>query len=142
MFDQYDTQLQELELLAETDRDRQPDPSERRPEGFQLPGPLWRAMFALYAVFIGALALAAGGSGPARFMLVVAALFMLVYFVTATILARLGGADRGTVGPAKPLQTIYGPLSARDTWVQVLLIPAALAIFGISVLIVVSLAGA
>jgi hypothetical protein len=140
MFEQHDTQLRELELAADTDGERPVPP--QRPEGFQLPAALWRAMLALYAIFMAALALATGGSGPARLAIAVAALFMLVYFATAAILSGLGGPDSDTVSPAKPLQTIYGPLSARDTWIQVLIIPGALATFGIAVLIVVGLARA
>ncbi len=118
-------------------------PARRQPcsEGFQLPGAIWRAMFACYAIFIASLALATGGSPAARFVIAIAALFMLVYFVTATILTALGGPDRREADEAEPLQTLYGPLGIGAVRVQVLTIPAALAIFGIGLLIVTSFAG-
>lgn len=110
-------------------------------EGFQLPRKLWAAMFACYATFISSLAIATGGSGHARMALAIAALFMLVYFSTASILARIGKPDRYTVDHARPLQTIYGPMAARDVWVQVLSIPLALVLFGVSMVAVVASVG-
>jgi hypothetical protein len=112
-----------------------------RPEGFQLPSGIWKAMFACYALFISALAVATGGDGHARMAIAISALFMLVYFSTALILGALGGADRSPVGKGIPLQTIYGPLNAREVWSQVLIIPVALALFGMGILIVTSLVG-
>lgn len=112
-----------------------------RPEGFQLPFGIWKAMFALYAVFIVALAVATGGDGYARMVIAISALFMMIYFVIAAILSALAGVDRVQVREGRPLQTIYGPLQAREVWAQVLIIPAALALFGVGILIVTSMVG-
>lgn len=98
-------------------------------------------MFACYALFISALAVATGGDGHARMAIAISALFMLVYFSTASILSALGGADRFQVEAGRPLQTIYGPLNSSEVWTQVLIIPAALALFGVGILIVTSLIG-
>jgi hypothetical protein len=63
-------------------------------------------------------------------------------FSTATILARLGSPDKSVIAPGRPLETIYGPLSAGEVWAQMLTIPVALAVFGAAIVVVVSLAGA
>lgn len=107
-----------------------------RPEGFQLPSAIWKAMFACYALFISALAVATGGDGHAKMAIAISALFMLVYFSTASILSALNGVDRSSVKAGRPLQTIYGPLNVREVWAQVLIIPVALALFGLGILIV------
>jgi hypothetical protein len=109
------------------------------PEGFQLPGALWRVMFACYGVFMLSLAFAAGGSTAARFVIVISGLFMLMFFSTATILANLGAPDSEQASAVRPLMTIYGPLGAGEAWIQVLIIPMSLAVYGIAVLMVVSL---
>lgn len=109
-------------------------------EGFQLPGALWRTMFGCYAIFILAITAAAGGSGSARFVIAISALFMLVYFSTASILARLGQPDTRQTGAGRPLQTIYGPMSAGAVWVQVLSVPFGLVIFAISIAVIARLA--
>ncbi len=112
-----------------------------RPEGFQLPAAIWKAMFACYALFISALAVATGGDGHARMAIAISALFMLVYFSTASILSAVGGPDRFRVEKGKPLQTLFGPLNEREVWAQVLIIPFALALFGMGILIVTSVIG-
>lgn len=112
--------------------------NQERAQGFQLPAKLWVAMFACYGAFISLLAIATGGSGEARMVLAISALFMLVYFVTASILASLGGADRQTMSRSRPLQSLYGPMNARDVWIQVLSIPLALVLFGTGIVVVIS----
>ena len=112
-----------------------------RPEGFQVPGEIWGAMFACYAVFFTAVALATGGSGPARMMLAISGLFILAYFTMASILGGLTGIDRKTVAHDRPLQTIYGPLSLGEVRTQILTVPFALVLFGLSILLISSLSG-
>ncbi len=133
---------QELHGTA-SDQEAVAAPARQQPcsEGFQLPGAIWRAMFACYAIFIASLALATGGSSAARFVIAISALFMLVYFSAATILTALGGSDRRKADKSEPLQTLNGPLGIGAVRVQVLTIPAALATFGIGLLIVTSFAG-
>ncbi|WP_162225080.1 hypothetical protein [Erythrobacter sp. SG61-1L] len=102
---------------------------------------IWKTMFACYGVFFTGLALASGGSGPARLVLAVSGLFILTYFTCGAVLARLGGRDATQVGPGKPLQTIYGPMSAGAVWAQVLTVPIALAFFGLAIVLVAAQAG-
>lgn len=112
-----------------------------RPEGFQVPADIWFAVFACYAVFFTAIALATGGSGPARMVLAISGLFILAYFTVASILAALAGVDRKTVDHARPLHTIYGPLSLSEVRIQLLTVPFALVLFGLCILLISSFAG-
>lgn len=134
--------LHEAELLATSELEKAGliRPA-NRPEGFQLPASIWQAMFVCYAVFIGSLAAATGGSGYARFMLAIAGLFVVIYFSAGAILAAVGGKDSVQAVAGKPLQTIYGPVDANSVRVQVLVVPVALALFGLGILTVASLAG-
>lgn len=112
-----------------------------RPEGFQLPMAIWKTMFACYGVFFTGLAMASGGSGPARLVLAVSGLFILTYFTCGAILARLAGKDAAQATAGKPLQTIYGPMSAGAVWAQVLTVPIALAFFGMAIVLIAASAG-
>ena len=109
-----------------------------RPDGFQLPGSVWLSLFGCYAFFITALAVAAGGSGPARLVLAISAFFMIAYFGTASILARVGPRDHVKADAAKPLQTMYGPLEMGAVRAQILTVPIAIASFGLAILVVAS----
>lgn len=126
-------------LEEDIERELAPAPAPASAQGFQLPAGLWAAMFACYATFMASLAIATGGSGQARMVLAIAALFMLVYFATASILASLGGADKDRMDRRRPLQTLYSAMAARDVWIQVLSIPAALVLFGVGIAVISSL---
>jgi len=86
-----------------------------------------------------ALAMAAGGSGPARLVLAISAFFMIAYFGTVSILARQGDPDREQADRAKPLQTIYGPLDIGAVRAQILTVPITVAAFGVAMLIIASM---
>lgn len=101
--------------------------------GFQLPARLWSAMFALYAVFFVAMAGVVGGKGPGLFMVAISAIYAIVYFGTASVLANLpGAADRSPLDEGRPLQTWCGPMSGHAVYGQVLIVPLAVEVFGVS----------
>ena len=105
--------------------------------GFQFPRRLWGAMFACYAIFFAAIFLATGGSGPARFAIVVSALYTVVYFGVARIGARQAGREVGSpLDRGQPLATWTGPMSARAVYGQVLVVPIALVVFSVGVALV------
>ncbi|MXP09692.1 hypothetical protein [Pseudoblastomonas halimionae] len=102
--------------------------------GYQLPSRVWHTMFACYAVFFTALAVATGGSGKALFAIVVSALYTTIYFGVASIGA--GQAGREETSPlerGEPLQTWTGPMNAISVYAQILVVPLAVAGFGIGV---------
>jgi hypothetical protein len=138
MFDQPLDRFEPLDLsVAADDRTAAAPPGAvDRPDGFQLPSSIWLCLLACYAFFIAALAVAAGGSGPARLVLAISAFFMIAYFGTAAMLARLGPQDRVEASAAKPLQTIYGPLPMGAVRAQILTVPIAIASFGLAILVI------
>lgn len=144
MFDMFDrnVSLTAVEEIVFPVQDLPSPAAERaapeRPDGFQLPFSIWLSMFACYGTFIGALALATGGSGPAKLVLAISVGFMLAYFGVGSIIARQGSRDRKEASEARPLQTIYGPMSMGAVRAQILTVPIALVFFGMSILVISS----
>lgn len=105
--------------------------------GFQLPRRLWMTMLGCYAVFFGALAVATGASGAARFAIVVSVLYTLVFFGVARIGARQAGAEeRSPLDRGKALQTWTGPMDAKAVYGQVLIVPMAVAGFAVAISVI------
>ncbi len=105
--------------------------------GFEFPGWIWAAMFGCYAAFFLFITLATGRDKHALFAIVISALYTVMYFGTAAVLASLKGKERPSpLSRGKYLQTYTGPMSLSAVAGQVLAIPFALAIFAIAVAIV------
>lgn len=108
--------------------------------GYQFPAAVWGGMFAFYGIFFVAIFAATGGSGYARFAIVVSALYTVMYFGVARIIARQGGRrDISPLDQGQPLQTWTGPMSSKAVYSQVLIVPLVLAIFGIGMAIIIGL---
>lgn len=106
---------------------------------FELSGSVWKAMFACYAVFFGALILAIGHSTAAIFALVVSIGYTFVYFGTASILNRVSAPERATlpkVSLVTGMQTNTGWMSNEAVNAQILIVPVSLVIFASSFAIV------
>ncbi|MGB3845722.1 MAG: hypothetical protein WA940_07620 [Sphingopyxis sp.] len=106
--------------------------------GFQLPRWVWRSMFACYAIFFLGLGAATGRDTATIFMLVVSALYALMYFATAGILHAQKGPEH-----ASPLDrlggmldTWTGPMDGQTVAAQILAVPAGFAFLGVTFLIV------
>lgn len=106
---------------------------------FELPRWVWRVMFACYPVFLIAL-LAATNGAHAGFAIAVSAIYVTMFFGTAKVM--LG---QGPKQPRSPLnnsggvlQTIYGPLARSEVIGQVLVVPAAVAFFGIAIAVIIA----
>lgn len=109
--------------------------------GFEFPARLWGAMIACYAVFFAAITAATGGSGTARFAIVISILYTAMYFGLARIGARQAGPEaRSPLDLNKPLMTWTGPMNAGSVYSQVLVVPMTLAIFGTGIALIVALA--
>lgn len=111
--------------------------------GFQLPGWIWRGMFACYAIFFLGIGAATGRDTATLFMLVISALYALMYFATAGILHAQKGPER-----ASPLERIggvldtwTGPMDAGTVAAQILAVPAGFAFLGVTFLVVRATAG-
>lgn len=108
---------------------------ERR--GFEIPGGMWATMIACYAVFLAAL-LAATGGAYAAFAIAISAVYVAMFFGTAAAMMRQAPAQaRSPLALAGGrLQTLYGPLDQREVMAQMLVVPGAIALFGVAVLII------
>lgn len=108
--------------------------------GFQLPRSVWMGMLGCYAVFFIAIAIATGGSGPARFAIIVSILYTAMYFGTARLVARQAGREaRSPISKGDVLQTWCGPMDRKAVFGQILIVPAAVAIFGIGIAVITAL---
>jgi hypothetical protein len=105
--------------------------------GFEIPPRLWIAMVACYGVFLGTLLVATGG-GESTLNIAVAAFYMVMFFGIVKLLVQ-HGPEQGRSpldGPARKLQTLYGPLKEREVAAQMLVVPLCVAFFGIAILII------
>lgn len=110
--------------------------------GFQLPRNLWVSMLTCYAVFFAAIAVATGGSGAARFAIIVSVLYTAMYFGVASIGARQAGPEsKSPLEQGKMLDTWTGPMDKKAVYGQILIVPFAVAIFGVAILAIMFATG-
>lgn len=105
--------------------------------GFEVPAGLWAGMIACYGVFIAAI-LAATAGGYATFSIVIAVIYLVMFFGVTRLLVKEGPEQ-----PRSPLarhrgalQTIYGPLARGEVAAQMLVVPLAIAFFGVAILVI------
>ena len=101
---------------------------------FELPKSVWRSMIACYAIFLTVL-LGATGGAHAAFAIAISAIYITMFFGTARVILRQAPPQpRSVLGrPGTVLQTAYGPLARKEVYGQVLIVPAAVALFGIGI---------
>lgn len=105
--------------------------------GFQLPRSVWTIMLACYVTFFAAIALATGGSGAARFAIVISALYTAMYFGVARIGAlQAGPEEKSPLELGKKLDTWTGLMDTKAVYGQILIVPLAVALFGVAILII------
>ena len=105
--------------------------------GFEIPAPVWYAMIACYGVFLAAL-LGATGGARAGFAIIISALYVAVFFGTVRILLRHAPAQPRSPldGPSRRLPTLYGSLRKNEVLAQMLIVPGAVALFGVAILLI------
>jgi len=100
---------------------------------FELPRSIWIAMIGSYAVFLAALLGATGGS-RAAFAIVISVVYIAMFFGVARVM--LGQSNPQPASPLDrsggKLQSHYGPLGRLEVYIQVLVVPFAVAAFGIA----------
>lgn len=106
---------------------------------FELPASVWQIMTACYAVFLIAL-LASTGGGRAGFAIAVSAIYIAMFFGTARMITRQGPQqDLAPVrNPGTCLQTAFGPMSRGAVFGQILIVPLAVALFGIAIAMIIA----
>lgn len=111
-------------------------PREGERRGFEIPGGMWAAMVSCYGVFLAAL-LAATGSAEAAFAIAISAFYVAMFFGTARTLMRQTTQAASPLARARSkLPTLYGPLGRREVMAQMLVVPGAIALFGIAILVI------
>lgn len=107
--------------------------------GFELPSRVWLGMLASYALFFVAIIGATGGSGHAVFAIVVSILYTVMFFGLARVIARQAGPEAmSPLDRGQPLQTWTGPMKASAVYGQVLVVPMAIASFGVAIAVIVA----
>lgn len=141
MFDFRQERLDEI-YCAEIEFHGSDEPQAKPPAtvvqpGFQLPSSVWALMLACYALFFGGMTALVAGSGYALFMVVISALYAVVFFGTGTVLANLSGrGDKSPLDNGQALPTWCGPMSRGAVYGQVLIVPVGIAIFGLAVALI------
>ncbi|PKP95814.1 MAG: hypothetical protein CVT75_00170 [Alphaproteobacteria bacterium HGW-Alphaproteobacteria-14] len=110
--------------------------------GFQLPRGVWAAMLSCYAVFFATIFAATGDSVSARFAIVISVLYTAVYFGVARIGARQAGQEaKSPLEQGKMLDTWTGLMDKTAVYGQILIVPFAVALFGVAILIITVFVG-
>lgn len=110
--------------------------------GFQLPQSVWFLMVGCYVIFMGAMAAVASASSFALFMVAISVIYVVIFFSMSTFLANLSGKPGGSpLDKGQALPTWCGPMSRGSVYGQVLIVPAGIAFFGVSVALIAALAG-
>lgn len=127
-------QRPQLTLVPASEMPARAQPEARR---FELPGSVWAGMLGSYAVFFAAITLATGGSGHAVFAIVISLLYTAMYFGLARVIARQAGPDaRSPLLRGEPLPTWCGPMDAKAVYGQILVVPMAVALFGVGIAVI------
>lgn len=127
-------ELAEVQALQSTLNPLSAPPIPNRNPGFQLPPRIWGAMLASYVVFFAAIAAATGGSGHARFAIVVSILYTAMFFGLARVGAGVSGTEAASpLDRGEALQTWTGAMDRKSVFAQVLVVPVTLAIFGLGI---------
>ena len=107
---------------------------------FELPSAIWIAMIGSYAVFLAALLGATGGS-RAAFAILISVVYIAMFFGVARVM--LGQSNPQPPSPldrsGSKLQSLYGPLGRLEVYTQVLVVPFAVAAFGIAISVIAAL---
>ena len=97
-------------------------------------------MIGSYAVFLAAL-LGATGGNRAAFAIVISVVYIAMFFGVARVMLAQSNPQ-----PTSPLdrsggklQSLYGPLGRLEVYTQVLVVPFAVAAFGIAISVIAAL---
>jgi hypothetical protein len=121
---------------TELDHANVAQPEKRR---FELPVAIWVGMLASYAVFFASMISVAGGSGHAAFAVVISIGYTIVFFGVSRLIARQAGPDAPSpLLRGKDMPTWCGPMESKAVYGQILIVPMAVAAFGIGIAIMVA----
>jgi hypothetical protein len=102
---------------------------------FAMPRGIWPIMFASYAIFFIAMAVAAGGDGGALMMIIISAGYTAMYFGTAGLLDRVDSASR-PLGTMPDFDTHTGRMTYGAGFAQILAVPIVVAVVGVAMALI------
>ena len=132
------------DLLPEPVADAQPPlPVQPEQRGFELPGRIWQSMIACYGVFFTVIIAALGSSGQAMLSILVAIAYVVIFFGTARIVMHQNPARAASpLDNEGVLATWCGPMDRKAVYGQILVVPIAVALFGMAVAVIIIASGA
>lgn len=136
--DRVDDILPEIEVAANGRTIAQPEA-----RGFELPARIWLAMIACYGLFLASMIAALGSSGKAMLSIAVSIVYVAVFFSVSRIVVK-----QNPDGASSPLDrdgflmTHFGPMERKAVYGQILVVPAAVALFGTAVAVIIAFSGA
>ena len=110
--------------------------------GFELPGRIWLWMISCYALFLASMIAALGSSGKAMLSIAVSIVYIVVFFAVARIV--IAQNPDHAVSPLDRngfLMTHFGPMDRKAVYGQILVVPAAIAFFGVAISVIIVLTG-
>ena len=130
--------LPEIEVASQESLKAQPEA-----RGFELPARIWLTMIACYGIFLASMIAALGSSGKAMLSIAVSVTYVAVFFaVGRAIVAQNPDRASSPLDRNGSLITLFGPMDRKAVYGQIIIVPAAVAFFGLSVSMIVVLQGA
>ena len=110
--------------------------------GFELPARIWLAMIGCYGLFLASMVAALGSSGKALLSIAVSVVYVTVFFaVGRTMVAQNPGRAASPLDRHGFLMTHFGAMDRKAVYGQILVVPAAVALFGVTVAAIIVLRG-
>lgn len=140
---EYETAQAHVDLLPEIEiapwRQSATQPEAR---GFELPGRIWLVMIFCYAIFLASLTAVLGSSGEAMLSIAVSIVYVVVFFAASRIVVSQNSGDASSpLDRDGFLMTHFGPMDRKAVYGQILVVPSAIACFGMAVSVIISLSG-
>lgn len=135
------TQLANLLPGSQTPTNR-PAPVQPEARGFELPARIWLTMIGFYGLFLASMIAALGSSGKTLLAIAVCVIYVTMFFTVGRIVvAQNPGRGPSPLDRDGFLMTHFGAMDRKAVYGQVLVVPAAIALFGMSVAAIIILRG-
>jgi len=131
------SEVAQADLLGQESGDAEPRPVDGSGLGDELPVAVYQSILVGFAGMLAAAWVAFGRVGGTDLDLAVVTVLCSVFLLLPIILHRVAAARTGVKQRdlqrflAQPFETATGALSAREVWLQVALVPVALAVAAI-----------
>lgn len=129
--------LPEIEIVPQEHAVAQPEA-----RGSELPGRIWLGMISCYALFLASLTATLGSSGEAMLSISISIIYVVIFFAVArTVVMQNPGNGGSPLDRHGFLMTHFGPMDRKAVYGQILVVPLAIAFFGVAVSLIIKFAG-